>query len=146
MTTNVKPNDIQFTLSIKLDVPPAPMSEFLLNLRADNNAKLVDIKVCDICRWDDTLEDLIAYSEEQLNNLVIFDKNTIEFKDEDHSRKTYHFPTNRVTIRQFVDAIVDFEKISRPKSEWFGGIDCHHIFYEGIYPDANGTYSIFWGS
>lgn len=103
MATDLKPNDISFTLSIQLDKPPAPMSEFVLNLQADKNAKLLDIKVTEIDRWCATTEDYINYSQEQLNTLIIYDKDQIEFKDKDHTKKTYHFPTNRVTIKQFVD-------------------------------------------
>lgn len=145
-TTDLKPDDIGFTLSIELDIPPAPMSRFLLNLQADKEAKLLDIKAKHIARWDNELEDHIEYSEEQQNTLVIYDKDTIEFEVRDGSKKTYRFPSNRVTIKQFVDAIVDFEKFQRPKYEWFGGIDCHHIFYEGLFPTKDGAYSISWGS
>lgn len=143
----VSPNDIGFILNITLDIPPAPMSELLLNLQAEKNAKLVDIKAYHIARWNNELQEHIEYTEEQLNTLIIYGKKSIVFKDSSaKSEKKYHFPTSRVTIRQFVDAIVDFEKFSRPKYEWFGGIDCHHIFYEMLYPNDDGTHSIFWGS
>ena len=42
--------------------------------------------------------------------------------------------------------IIAFEKIDRPNSLWFGGIDCHHVFYEGLVLNKNGTISICWGS
>lgn len=144
---DLSPNDFGFTLSIDLDIPPAQTSEFLLNLQADPTATLLDIKACHIAHWNDELQEHIDYSEEQLNTLVVYDKKTIEFMDElSDARKSYDFPTNRVTVRQLVDAIVDFEKISRPKYKWSGGIDCHHIFYEGIYLTEDGAYSIHWGS
>lgn len=147
VTLDLKPNDIGFILSIDLDIPPAPTSAFLMNLQANPTAKLLDIKAYHIARWNNELEEHIEYSEEQLNTLVLYNKKKIEFIDSlSNTRKTYKFPTDRVTIRQLVDAIVDFEKISRPKYKWSGGIDCHHIFYEGIHLTEDGAYSIYWGS
>ncbi|KAG4065976.1 hypothetical protein HA402_006694 [Bradysia odoriphaga] len=138
-------NDINFTLSIKLDTPPAPMSPFLLNLQAASDAQLVDIQVDKIYRFDDN-DEIIEYTEEEKNTLVVFNEESIVFQGPDNFKKEYKFPTKRVTMKQFVEAIVDFEKQDRVKSEWFGGIDCHHIFYEGLHPTADGAYIIFWGS
>lgn len=107
---------------------------------------MLDIKARHITHRNAELQELLEYSEEQQNTLVIYHKYNIEFREGDHSRKTYHFPTNRVTIRQFVDAIVDFEKISRPKYKWLGGIDFHHVIYKGIHQYPGGAYGISWGS
>jgi len=43
--------------------------------------------------------------------------------------------------------IVSFEKSDRPNTKWFGGPDCHHIYYEGMRYDKETQYiRIFWGS
>lgn len=51
------------------------------------------------------------------------------------------------TVAEVVANIVAFEKIDRPKSLWFGGIDCHHVFFEGLHAaELPGTYGVSWGS
>ena len=51
------------------------------------------------------------------------------------------------TLRQLMDNILAVEKISRPKTDWFGGIDAHHIYFEGLVPvkDEKCTYKVQWG-
>lgn len=126
------PSDISFTLDFKTDLPIGP------------NAKLLDITAHDISFVDG--EGRII-DKELMNTLKILDKDTIEFKSylSDKTRKVYHFPTNHVTIQQFVDAVLDFEKISRSKYHP-GFFDPDHRFYEGAGLNEDGTYSIGWGS
>ena len=47
---------------------------------------------------------------------------------------------------EVVEAVEDFERINRPKSKWFGGVDCNHIFFEGLWRRKSGAYGISWGS
>lgn len=148
------PDDISFVLNIQLSKPPAPIGRqpggqfYLLNLQADEDATLTDITVDEIYRTEEPYK---KFTNEEINNLVIYEKDEIEFRFkhfEDRSRnasKKYYFPSNKVTIKQFVDAIIDFEKLTRPMNLWCGGIDCHHIFYEGI-SGQNGSYIILYGS
>ena len=49
------------------------------------------------------------------------------------------------TISEMVQNIVNFERLNRPKTEWFGGIDTHHVFFENLIGEGN-DYSIYWGS
>lgn len=146
----VSPKDVHFVLEIELDTPPTSMGGQairLLNLVADPKAILKDIKVGDIGRYCAQIEDFIYYTDDELNTLIIYDKENIQFQCLNGIKKYYNFPNKKATIKEFVDAIIDFEKISRPAGDWFGGIDCHHIFYEGIFPiEENDTYMIHWGS
>ena len=41
------------------------------------------------------------------------------------------------TVVEVVAIIVEFERIDRPKSQWFGGIDCHHVSFEGLRLNSN---------
>lgn len=144
MACHLNTNEISFTLSITL--APAQVSEFFLNIDTQKHVKLLDIKAEHIARWHGALQDLIEFDKGQLNSLVIYDKDTIAFKDRDNWTKHYTFPTKRVTIHQFVDVIVEFEKFSRPKYQWLSGINCQNVFYEGIFPCGDGSYRISWGS
>lgn len=35
---------------------------------------------------------------------------------------------------------------TRGESEWFGGADVHHVFFEGIRPEGEDVWRIGWGS
>jgi hypothetical protein len=50
------------------------------------------------------------------------------------------------TVREIIDAILVTEKATRGQSEWFGGPDIHHIYFEGIHPQPDGTFRVYWGS
>lgn len=150
----VDPDDISFSLSIELDIPPAPMGGRLMNLAADRKAKLKNITVDSIYRngpcgsesSSDEDGDFKEFTEKELNTLVIYKGSKICFKNGD-VKKSYEFKSDKVTIKEFVDAIVDFEKLSRQQSKWFGGVDCHHTFFEGIEStEEDGVYEINWGS
>lgn len=52
------------------------------------------------------------------------------------------------TLKELMNHILTVERLSRPKTDWFGGIDAHHIYFEGLYPvtDHQCTYEVHWGS
>lgn len=89
--------------------------------------------------------------KELQKTLKIFGADTIEFTDgdkENPTKKVYKFNTNHVTVQMFIDAIVDFEKIARPKTlHRHSGLHFfNHVFYEGVHLVNDGTYFISWGS
>ena len=49
------------------------------------------------------------------------------------------------TLAEVVQNIIDFETARRPLTVWFGGVDKHHVFFEGLKEDGE-AYSISWGS
>lgn len=122
--------DITFTLSI---------------VYCTSRQKIADIRVDRIFRYGEN-DTLIEYSEQEKNTLVVYEEDSIEFKGRSDIRKRYEFPTSQVTMKRLIEAIIDFEFIDRPKYEWDGGIDCHHIFFEGIFATDDGAYWICWGS
>merc|ERR1719231_758227 len=46
------------------------------------------------------------------------------------------------TIQEFLDIVGDFETKTRGCSKWFGGIDAHHVFFEGVRGCGEGCYRI----
>merc|ERR1712070_75643 len=53
----------------------------------------------------------------------------------------------RLAEAKVVASIEAYERIDRAKTKWFGGVDCHHVFFEGIFPNATkDAYGICWGS
>ena len=53
---------------------------------------------------------------------------------------------NGFTADALFSHIITFENESRPKTEWFGGIDAHHIYFEGLSWLKENTFEIVWGS
>lgn len=49
------------------------------------------------------------------------------------------------TVRDLCAAIGRTEKEARGRSKWLGGVDVHHIFFEGISLE-NGVWAVAWGS
>lgn len=132
----VDPDEIGFSLSI--DVREERGKDVLVDITVDEiNSR----------NYGDDDDELKIFTDEELNTVVIYDKDAIEFGysgESGETRKTYRFSSNKVTIKEFVDAIVAFEKITRPLD---GRIDQHHIFYEGIEQmKENGPFYINWGS
>jgi hypothetical protein len=50
------------------------------------------------------------------------------------------------TVRDLAEAVEVTERRVRPEAKWFGGIDVHHVFFEGIHLDDSGAWAISWGS
>lgn len=76
---------------------------------------------------------------------IVYPRNEITFKN-GRTKKKFR-SRGGFTVRKLLDCILEFEKEDRPKTEWFGGIDCHHRFFEGL--TLNGdmdSYRIQWGS
>lgn len=56
-------------------------------------------------------------------------------------------PEGGWTVKALLDCIVQTETAQRKKSEWLGGIDAHHVFFEGlVWDDEAEAYEISWGS
>ena len=51
-----------------------------------------------------------------------------------------------LTVAEFLRAVGEHETAVRGSSDWCGGVDTHHVFFEGVYADFEGRYGILWGS
>lgn len=63
-------------------------------------------------------------------------------------RRKYTSPSGSFTVKELAHTIAKWEKYLRvqPGYDWFGEIDTHHIYYEGIDRRSDGTYEVHWGS
>ncbi|KAJ3038263.1 hypothetical protein HDV00_000860 [Rhizophlyctis rosea] len=50
------------------------------------------------------------------------------------------------SVRELVQCVERWEQVDRVRSEWFGGVDCHHVFFEGVEVDEEGIARVCWGS
>ena len=79
--------------------------------------------------------------------LEIFRYPSIRLRGEGGGAVEHKAPNEKsFTIKDMITAIEATEKISRRNSKWLGGIDVHHIYFEGIYQNENADWEISWGS
>jgi hypothetical protein len=126
----------------------------LLNRFEESDSKITSINHSEIQRFNKSRDDFDDLTEEQLampgfKGKKITFRNTWVQNKKVVGKTTCKFTNTRgyFTVQEMVKNIVKFEKVDRPKSCWFGGVDCHHIFFEGIYKNKDDkTYGICWGS
>jgi hypothetical protein len=145
------PSDLEFFnslsghLDIQLSVPAQPFAPHLLNLQASPEAKIVTLKLtAEVYNTaTETFRDLTA---DELNS-VAFRGSEIRLRG-DGDRVVSHKAPNGAffTVRELLLAVEETERQTRNDSEWLGGVDVHHIFFEGIREEPDGTWFIRWGS
>ena len=143
----------RFALDIE-STNTVPFNGVLLNRFEQPDSKIISIHA-HLARYDRDVDDYVDYTPEELAQPGFVGKTmTLESVWEDmdsgeivaETRKTYNNEKGFFTIKEVVEAVEDFERINRPKSKWFGGVDCNHIFFEGLWRRKSGAYGISWGS
>ena len=99
--------------------------------------------------WDG--EDIHEVTEKQLTtNVYDYHEITLVWSpapDVDYSEYHRDAPNGtHFTLQDIIDTIVQAQYLFRPYSNWFGGIDTSHTFFEGFTQHGEHTFSIFWGS
>lgn len=144
---------IQFQLCIDT-TNTAPQRGMLMNRFEEEDSKITSISHTEIQFFSKQRNDFVDLTQEQLS-MPGFIGDWITFhniwvnKDKvvAQTKRTYTNQKGYFTVEEMVKNIVKFEKLDRPKTSWFGGVDCHHIFFEGISKNKdNATYGIHWGS
>ena len=147
---------LNFTLQIKT-TKTAPQCGMLLNRFELPGSQITSITASNPTIYDSATNDMIDQTSRELSQPgfigeVLVLENKYVDKNGKAVAKTRKLSTRKrgyFTAKEVVDAVVAFEKIDRPKSCWFGGIDCHHVFFEGIRPSGRGekkAFGIAWGS
>ena len=68
-------------------------------------------------------------------------------RDAEVTEKSYHSDKEYFTIHEVIANIVDFETARRQKTDWFGGINAHHVYSEGMFPNDDGeSFNIWWAN
>lgn len=136
-------NKISAVLNIILDKMPQA-SGALRNVFADSNAKVKSISLAEPTFFNTKLAEFILLTEDELNSVVL-DQSQITL--ESFGKRMVHNAPNgkSFSVRDLLNAVEKTEQMVRPQTDWFGGIDCHHIYFEGIHL-KNGVYEIYWGS
>jgi hypothetical protein len=137
-------NSLSGKLEIELTVPPEKIGN-LDNVRATPEAKIKALKFAAelFNRESGTAREL---TPEELKS-VAFRGSQITLRGEGGGAVTHQAPNGKFfTIQDMLNAVAETERQTRDKSEWFDGVDVHHVFFEGIHPGEDGVWEIYWGS
>ncbi|KAJ3048900.1 hypothetical protein HK097_010108 [Rhizophlyctis rosea] len=80
---------------------------------------------------------------------VALDAPEITFRSEAEGepKKTFRAANGKwFSVRELVGVVEKWEQEDRVRSDWFGGVDAHHIFFEGVEIGDDGFAFVAWGS
>lgn len=137
-------NSLSGKLEIELDVPAEHVGN-LLNLRASPDARVVRVALRAEVFNHDT-EEFRPLTPQELD-AVAFRGRSIRLRSEDGEAVSHAAPNGSYfTVRELLRAVEETERRTRGQSEWIGGVDVHHVFFEGIHLGEDGVWDIYWGS
>ena len=139
-------NELSGKLEIELTSPTEQIGN-LENVRATPDAQIVTLRLtAEVFNLEtDTFRDLTA---DELHS-VAFRGAQITLRGESGGMVTHEAPNAEFfTVQQLLNAVAETERQSRDQSEWLGGVDVHHVYFEGIHPDEDedNVWAIYWGS
>ena len=138
-------NKLSGRLAIKLSEEPKPISEGMLNLAAPPTARLVSVSL-HMKVWIPERAEFRELTELEWTRVVL--RSPVIRMGGDAGRAIEHRAPDGAafTVCDLTAAIAETERQTRGETDWFGGIDVHHAFFEGIEPDDDGVWWISWGS
>lgn len=137
-------NSIRGRLRIELTEPPQQMSN-LSNEVAPQTAQAKSVRLVAEVK-DEKRDQVRPLTPDELNR-VAYSKPEIRLKGQTGLPVLCKAPNGKYfTVQDLLAAIEETERRTRGESKWFGGIDVHHIFFEGIHAIADDVYEISWGS
>lgn len=133
----------EYSVTLAIDVETYQANSTLLNEFVKSDAQIKSIKWNKITKFDSDNEIFLDVSKEEMETVVY--KNTTISIISNNCTKFFQ-NENGFTVEDLFDCVLDVEKIARPRTEWFGGIDAHHVYFEGLQEVSKGCYLVFWGS
>ena len=133
----------------------SPQQGMLLNRFEEPDSEIVSLHAGPIERFDRALNEHIELTRRELQQPGFIGSElplesiwkTRDGRTVAETRRTFKTQKGFFTVSEVVKAVEKFERVDRPKSQWFGGIDCHHVFFEGLRPNAEkNAFCVCWGS
>lgn len=138
----MKIENLSGILQIKLTKPTYRIGR-LYNEFADKNAKIKSIDF----HFDFGDEECYEEPIKEIYKQIAIKAKSINIKSETDQIIKFIAPNGKYfTFKDLEKIVKTVEKKTRGNTEWFGGIDCHHIFFEGIHKVKKGLYQLHWGS
>jgi hypothetical protein len=134
------------SLAIQLSEPPKRIGQ-LLNLFTESTTKIIDLtfeaQFYQRNAKGDPFRDLTSKELEA----IAWDAPEITLTSEAGGAVSHTAPNKtNFTVADLLETIRQHELQTRGQTDWFGGVDVHHIFFEGLHPQKDGTWRIYWGS
>ena len=137
-------NSLSGKLEIELSTPAEQVGD-LLNQRATPDAQITRLELrAEV--FNRKTEEFRPLTAEELDS-VAFRGKSIQLRSEDGEVVSHDAPNGKhFTVRELLRAVEETERQTRSQSEWLGGVDVHHVFFEGIHNEDGDVWEIFWGS
>lgn len=142
-------NSITCTLIVDMDQAPRAVPG-LLNHFEQPDAKLISCQMNNPATFTD--DDFFDLTPLQLSSKACVGSTplpaTIYLSSNQASNMQVKFTAVNgawFTVQEVLDTIGAFETAARPKTSWFGGINTHHVYFEGLM-GKDDHYMIWWGS
>jgi len=128
---------------VKLSEEAKPVSERMLNLVAPPTAKVVSVSLeLEVRRGDGER----ALTDGEWGRVVLRAPSIRLRSDSGEVMEHAASDGKAFTTRDLAAAIEKSERKGRESGRWLGGVDVHHVFFEGVLPDSDGVWAICWGS
>jgi hypothetical protein len=130
-------------LRIELTESTERIAPNLLNEKAAPGAQIKSLRLESYVFEDNDLRPL---TEEEYERVALREPE-FQLRGEAGELVTHHAPNGEFfTVRDVLRAVEETERKTRATSEWFGGVDVHHVYFEGVHRQDDGTWLIHWGS
>lgn len=136
-------NEVGGVLQIELSEKAKPIAEGMLNLVASPEARLVSVRLDAEMFENDEFRPL---TPDELATVVFVGSELVLRNDSGMAVRHAAPASGRFTVRNVLDAVERTELETRGKTRWMGGIDVHHVYFEGLSPHTDEGWSINWGS
>ena len=141
LSSPYKVSDLSFYLEITTSEPTQQIGS-LYNTKESPTATIKSISSSTPLVWNG--EDFHPLQANELE-AVLIKKPSIEIINQ-VGKFTFKAPNGVCfTVQNTIDAIVEVESKVRGQMKWYGGVDTHHIDFEGSYDDE-GILTVYWGS
>jgi hypothetical protein len=137
-------NSLSGKLKIELTAPPERIGN-LDNVRAAPDAKIKSLNFA-VEVFNRETETARQLTSEELQS-VAFRDSRITLRGEGGGTVAHQAPNGKFfTVQDLLKAVEDTERQTRDQSEWFDGVDVHHVYFEGIHLGEGNVWEIYWGS
>lgn len=136
-------NALSGLLRIELTEPAEPVAPGMANRRATETATIHTLRLEMQVMEGEASRPL---TEEEWSRIVVREP-TIRLVSDAKVVVAHDAPNGAFfTVRDLTAAVEETERRTRGQTEWFGGIDVHHVFFEGIDQREDGVWTVAWGS